>query len=379
VRQLKKIFILILLLATFFSAKSLAATTLFNYEVKSQPLKQKLANCGKQLKLLKQKIAALRKKAKTKKVKKALRKLKAQKSWHVRSYRRLRKKLIATKQIGVFMYNPYEDIPAFESLTGHKLDVFLWYQSIIEDFNTELANWLTARGIKLELAWEPRDPSGDSVQQPAYSLKTIAAGAHDAEIRRWAKQIKAFGQQLYFRPMSEMNGDWTSWSGGVNGNQPQDYIAAWRRLRQIFQQEGATNAQFVWSPNRDGSLEEAKRTFALYYPGDAYVDYVGFNGYNWGTLYTTPTWTSVWQSFDEVFGPSYQAAVMLTKKPIIIAEVATTDVGGSKAVWIQEAFTAIKNNYPRIKAVVWFNVNKETDWRLHATPESLAAFIKYAY
>lgn len=389
-RQIKKVIFLLcslfFLLGAFLfgpsglrlSASSFASTG-FNYEAKTLPVKQALNNCRRQLKAIKQKLVLLKRKPKTVQVKRALRRLKKQKAWHLNSYRRWRRKLWAKKEIGVFMYDPYTDIPAFEEMTGHKLDVFLWYQSIIEDFNVELANWLYARGIKLELAWEPRDPSGDSINQPEYSLKAIVSGKHDADIRRWAEQIKAFGKPLYFRPMSEMNGNWTSWSGTVNGNQPDDYKAAWRHIYNIFAQAGAVNAQFVWSPNRDGSAEEARTTFVLYYPGDAYVQFVGFNGYNWGALFNTPTWVSVWQWFEEVFGPSYQVATELTKKPIIIAEMASTDVGGSKAQWIQDAFTKIKTKYRRIKTVVWFNVNKETDWRLHSSPESLASFIKFAY
>ncbi len=48
--------------------------------------------------------------------------------------------------------------------------------------------------------------------------------------------------------------------------------------------EGATNVDWVWSPNRDGSTAAALNTFTTLYPGDAYVDYIGFSGYNWGTM-----------------------------------------------------------------------------------------------
>jgi len=176
-----------------------------------------------------------------------------------------------------------------------------------------------------------------------------------------------------------MNGDWVSWGGNANGNSPQDYIPAWRHVHDIFVQEGADNVMWVWSPNRDGSTSAAQATFNTYYPGDAYVDYVGINGYNWGTLYNTPQWISSWQSFEEVIRYSYDVAVANTNKPIVICETATTEVGGNaqnggKAQWITDAFNILPSRFPRVAMLAWFNVNKETDWRVESSTASLDAF-----
>lgn len=174
--------------------------------------------------------------------------------------------------------------------------------------------------------------------------------------------------------MSEMNGDWVTWGGTVNGNTPDDYIPAWRHIHDIFVQEGATNVKFVWSPNRDGDTASAINTFNTYYPGDAYVDFLSINGYNWGRLYNTPNWTSQWQRFEQVFGPSYDAFTARSNKPVMIAETATTEVGGDKAAWITDMFARLPVRFPRITAVTWFNINKETDWRVESSSASLSAF-----
>ena len=231
----------------------------------------------------------------------------------------------------------------------------------------------------MQLAFEPHDPSKNQVDQPQYRLTTITSGQHDRDIYRWARQIKAFGHPVYFRPMCEMNGNWSPWAGTVNGNSPEDYIPAWRRIHNIFRIVGANNAIFVWSPNRDGSQPSAQTTFDLYYPGDPYVDLIGLNGYNWGLMYNTPTWTSRWQSFSEVFGHSYAVYTRRTNKNMMISEMASTESGGSKAAWIKDAFTQIKYYYPRIKQATWFNANKETDWRFHILGPNLASFKKYAF
>lgn len=274
--------------------------------------------------------------------------------------------------------DPRKTLPALEQKTGRKFKRFLWYQSITEDFNSDLAKWMYKRGTLMQISWEPRSPVKHPVKQPAYSLQEIRAGKHDAKIRRWARQIKAFGKTVYFRPMCEMNGDWTSWSGLANGNKPYQYKYAWRRIYKIFQKEGATNAKFVWSPNRDGSYTSAKRTFDVYYPGDAYVHFTGINGYNWGTMYKTASWTSSWQNWDEVFQYSYTTFARNTKKAMIISETATSAKGGKKADWIKHMMIRLKYAYPRVKQVYWFNLDKETDWRIQSSTTSLSSFKTYS-
>jgi hypothetical protein len=65
---------------------------------------------------------------------------------------------------------------------------------------------------------------------------------------------------------------------------------------------------------------------------------------------------------------------MITDKPIIISEIACTEQGGDKAAWISDAFDALKTRYPRIKAFTWFELNKETDWRINSSASALTAY-----
>ncbi len=266
-------------------------------------------------------------------------------------------------------------LASFENSIGRKTDMFLYYQSIGEDLAVDKLLPIAQQGRVIQLAWEPWNPGApDLVNQPSYRLSRITAGYFDADIHRWAREMRDFGYPVIIRPMGEMNGDWTSWSGSVNGNSPADYIPAWRHIHDIFVQEGATNVKWDWSPNRDGDTASATNTFNTYYPGDAYVDYVGIDGYNWGTLYNTPAWTSQWQDIDTIFGPSYDVFTTRTSKPAMISETASTEVGGSKADWITNAFARLPVRFPRVESLTWFNIDKETDWRVESSPASLAAF-----
>jgi hypothetical protein len=155
----------------------------------------------------------------------------------------------------------------------------------------------------------------------------------------------------------------------VNGNQPGDYVKAWRHVHDIFVANGATNVTWVWSPN----VEYSNTTpLAELYPGDQYVDWIGMDGYNWGLVQNA----SKWQSFSKVFGQTYHDVGQIAPtKPIMVAEMSSTELGGSKANWITDAFTTqIPQNFPNIKAFIWFNRNKETDWRIESSASSQQAF-----
>ncbi|MFA5801328.1 MAG: glycosyl hydrolase [Thermoleophilia bacterium] len=282
-----------------------------------------------------------------------------------------------TFKLGVFLPNP-GNIGKFESQTiQHRTDIFLWYQAVGEQFNSAQLGPVAAGGRTIQLAWEPHDPmAADAVNQPAYRLKNITRGDFDNDIRRWARDLKSFGYPVIIRPMCEMNGDWTSWGGTVNGNVPADYIPAWRHMHDVFVQEGVTNVKWVWSPNMDESAAGASDTFNTYYPGDDYVDYVGINGYNWGTSVVLPYWSSSWQTFTRVFQYSYDELATRTAKPIMITEMGSTELGGSKAAWTTDMFSTLKTRFPRVVSLTWFNINKETDWRIQSSTRNLRAFRK---
>ncbi|MFA6001534.1 MAG: glycosyl hydrolase [Thermoleophilia bacterium] len=277
-------------------------------------------------------------------------------------------------KVGVYLPDP-ADLQQFESATGRKTDIFLWYSTIIEDFDAVNLAPISAGGRTLQLSLEIRDPNlSDQVNQPAYRLKNITRGDYDSRIRAWARALRSYAYPVLLRPMCEMNGNWTSWSGIANGNSPEDYIPAWRHIHDIFVAEDAVSVKWVWSPNADTSTLEAQKTFDTYYPGDGYVDYVGLNGYNWGTTTKIAGYSSAWQSLSQVFGPSYDVAASGTGKPIMISETASTELGGSKANWITDAFSTMPVRFPRIVSFTWFNVLKETDWRIESSSASLQAF-----
>jgi beta-mannanase len=279
--------------------------------------------------------------------------------------------LPASIALGVYIAgapgNP-SNIDTFATLVGAKPKNIMWYQGWTpgSNFNTGNANAVVSRGATPIITWEPWDYTG-GVNQPTYALSKIIGGSFDAYIHQYAKDVAAWGKPLYLRWAHEMNGDWYPWCAGVNGNTAAQYGQAWRHIHDLFVSEKANNVRWIWSPNTITGTS----SYASLYPGDAYVDWVALDGYNWGTTQSWSSWTSLVQVFDK----SYSQLVALTKKPIMIAETASTETGGDKAAWIRQGFLVdLAPHLPRIQSVVWFNENKETDWRVNSSTAALAAF-----
>ena len=259
-------------------------------------------------------------------------------------------------------------LSALEAQIGSGAKVSNYFQNTSQGFTATQAGSAVAHGatplITLEF-WNP----ANGVNQPSFSLKSISGGAFDTYLHQYARDAKAFGSEVWLRPLHEMNGNWYPWGGAVNGNSPTDFAPAWRHIHDIFAAEGATNVKFVWSPNADSVPGGSANAISAYWPGDAYVDYLALDGYNFGS-----GTGSTWRTFGEVFGSGYAAVTAMSAKPLFIAETACSPVGGNKAAWIADMFASIPARYPRIVGTTWFNANKEHDWRVESSPESLAAF-----
>ncbi len=169
-----------------------------------------------------------------------------------------------------------------------------------------------------------------------------------------------------------MNGFWFPWSEGVNGNTPGSFVAAWRHVHDIFTEVGATNATWVWCPNVD--FTRKLTPLKGLYPGDAYVDWTCLDGFNWGDTRNS----AGWQTFDEVFRSTYKRILKFApSKPMVIGEVASEERGGSKPNWIKSAFRNIPANYPKVRAVIWFDENDQgMHWPIESSKKSTNAFAK---
>jgi len=252
--------------------------------------------------------------------------------------------------------------------TGAAIDQVTFYAAWSRggDFPAADASRIASTGAVPVLTWEPWDPEA-GLSQPAYTLDSIVAGRHDAYVKRWATQVRAWGRPIVIRFAHEMNGSWYPWAEGVNTNGPGDHAAAWRHVVGLFRRAKVDNVTWSWSAN----VPYAGSTpLAALYPGDAYVDRVALDGYNWGT---TQPW-STWQSFGDVFGPGVSELRSITTRPVHVDETAAPEgAGGDKAAWITDMWAWL-DAHPEVRGVTWFSLLKEADWRIDSSDAALAAW-----
>lgn len=156
-----------------------------------------------------------------------------------------------------------------------------------------------------------------------------------------------------------MNGDWEQW--GTTGTTPKEYVRAWRHIHDAFQDAGATNVIWTWSPNilRPGTHQD----LSAYYPGDSYVDWVGLVGYftDWDP-----------HSFTGLFGSTLSEIKRFTQKPRLILETGAMP-GRHRKEDVRTLFDGVTAARDII-GFAWFDHKARADWRLAANPEGVAEF-----
>lgn len=225
---------------------------------------------------------------------------------------------------------------------------------------------LRSRGIVPLIFWQPANPP--SLEGNPYTYKAIARGDFDTYIRTWARAAKAYGGPTILRFAPEMDGSWFPWSVSRYGNTPARFVKAWRHIWDIFHKVGATKVQFLWSPAQPCRCQSG------IYPGDSYVDFVGFTAYNWANA------SHPWRGMGAILRDKIKHLDQLTHKPVIVAELGTAGTGGDKPLWISEGYPKAYRSYPQIKAIVYFDVDmrwdSQPDWQFQAPPTALKAYRK---
>jgi len=178
------------------------------------------------------------------------------------------------------------------------------------------------------------------------AAKIIANEKPQIVIIRWAHEMEL--DDIY------------PWSGA----DPQSYITAYRKVKDIFKKEGANNVIWLWSPAGEYNA-------IFYYPGDEYIDIVGV------TILSDPTWD---ESILGIKNPTFEQYLKRRawvgnyfNKPIVVSEAGISNPDPeAKKQWLTEAKSVISNS-PNIRAIVYFNdTNLHTvdtneyfpDWRI---------------
>lgn len=248
-----------------------------------------------------------------------------------------------------------------------------WYQSWGDgsehEFKSEAVDRIDRAGVVSMITWEPwlSDFRHDAVLDPESSMVLVARGDYDRYIRSWARAVVRSRKPILIRPLHELGNPWYGWSS-PHGNSPAIQIAAWRHIVDLFRAEGARNAAFVWTPY------DALDT--LSWPGREWVDWIGLDIFNYGTMEERNAWVDFRTLLAHQLEP-----VKHFGKPVILAEVGTTNYGGDRSDWWRDAIASLRDGaFPEVRAFVVFDnpacrntTGIPVDWGFGRTKDVLSA------
>lgn len=239
---------------------------------------------------------------------------------------------------------------------------------------------------------------------PALTLQVpLGLNSYTAQdIQNFADFLNSFNVPIFLRWCHEMNGSWYAW-----GQQPELYVQKFQAFATVIHSR-APGVAMAWTPNQaagypwagsgayaNPSLTASDDPYGPYYPGDAYVDWVGFSYYHWGSGgapdyvrgYNQVPWPTEWRDasgVNDVLKNFHDRFAVGHSKPMMIPETAAlydpSDVKGGGATeaaikqdWINQLYNLpdLKTLFPQVKAICWFNIKKveaevggPVDWRL---------------
>lgn len=169
-----------------------------------------------------------------------------------------------------------------------------------------------------------------------------------ADMVRQAKEIKSFGDKVYIIFNHEPEAHFSLASGNA-----WQFKAAWRKIVGVYRAQGVTNAEFVWTMTSWGFIRKDDRNARYYYPGDAYVDHIAADGYNW---YKCRESSGKWIEFKEILEGHRQFGRAHPDKGLMVMEWGSTEdpaVPGRKAQWIRNATALFQQaGYEQYKAIM---------------------------
>jgi hypothetical protein len=205
------------------------------------------------------------------------------------------------------------------------------------------------------------------------SLTNITSGGDDTYIAGVAQEIASFQGPIIVRWFIEMNlvgSNVTPLLGyppaPAKASAQQvataqtNYALAWRRIRQIFDTNGAFNVIWLWNPgggNDSAPGQTAGGYTDGFYPGDSYVDWIGVDAYDRLAYTFIDTFTT-----DADYNYTAMAA---HGKPLLIGETGAYNTNEPNQVdFFNEAVSSLQTALPRFLDMDYFDGQGGQNWNL---------------
>jgi Glycosyl hydrolase family 26 len=263
------------------------------------------------------------------------------------------------------MFMPTLQYPTVEKKVGRRFDIvkdyYDWQPG--KTFPSRHLRALAHDGRRiLDISWNAIDYRN----RAKISYQSIASGQWDnSVILPEARALKSFHHKIFVDFSHEPDSQAQSGRGT-----PAQYVAAYRHIHRVMAAAGVHNIIWVWVTT--GDLDHRKFIKASY-PGAAYVNWVGYDPYNWVACHSAG-----WRTPYQTFAPYYRWVRHqrgMKQKPIMLAEYASA-AGPAIGAWYAAVAPALKR-LPRIKAVMqWSWMTSSTcDFRLSSYSAALPGFI----
>jgi hypothetical protein len=283
--------------------------------------------------------------------------------------------------LGVIDPNP----AAFDRLTRHHHSLHL----VFTNANSTLLENDKAAGRTTVITLSPKGRSSAA----------IARGAADSELIEQSQVVNDFGDTVWVRPMPEMNGHWSPWCAVTASGQSRgaaysgtEFARAFRRIAIIMRggsvesidaklrraglppvkasllagDEGISasgQVKLLWNPQSAGSPDVEGNRPRDYWPGAAYIDYVGDDLYE---IKGQASW------------PEMDAFYSEYSKPFVVAEWAPW--GYDSPEFAEQMFAWVQG-HSRTIALVYFDrgwSGGRSTFLLKSKPRTLAVYRREA-
>lgn len=188
------------------------------------------------------------------------------------------------------------------------------------------------------------------------SVRAIANGRYRAYLASYARQVKVFRDTVAIGFGHEMNGPWYSW--GHRRTPPRVFVRAWRVIHNAFKAAHVRNVIWVWTIDRYSPVYSVP--LRKDWPGAAYVDWVGIDGY-----YRGPS-----ARFNTIFNSTLRIVRRITHDPVLITETAAADRRTPQQ--IRDLFAGVRRAH--LLGMIWFDINARQHWQLEGRPRAVTAF-----
>lgn len=274
---------------------------------------------------------------------------------------------------GVWAMHSPTEVTAFEKARGAKLDIIAGFAARETWANMQSSWYMNAQSI-------PTDFKGTmNIAMPLWpengSLEESARGDYNAEWEKMGRNIASRYPDAYLRPGWEMNIKEMYWH--ATPATADKWIEAYRNAV-VNLRKGSDKFRICWVVNF-GKGQTGTEDATMFYPGNEYVDFIGFDVYDWWMPYTTPERIKTHK--EEPYGWDWWLAfakkqnkkLVIPEWGVVSRDLTNVNYGGDNAKFINFVYSWMRDNKDWIEMECYFANKKDIKSDLFTTTNPLSS------